>query len=222
MYATDVVNKPAELTLAFPEIAQVNEKGMFGLMPGFPFHSKLKSETLYVSESALIRFCTDYALCPHILTKAELRKIYAEVNRPKNLVTSKYSTRDQAPTNSSLLKTSATQQKLLGKSFVRGRAPNSPTKSIPPPPPPPPISSAASMAKTLSPEERPRGVAFSEFVEFICRISVDGMEKENYHSLFPTPFSKVLAILTIWGIADMKKLEEVRILHNSEKIVVSA
>lgn len=221
LYATDVVSKPAELTLAFPEYAQVNEKGMFGLTPGFPFHSKLKSESLYVSEAAVIRFCTDYALCPHILTKAELRKVFSEVNRPKHLVTSKFSTRDQAPTNSSLLKTTTTQQKLAQKAAgpLRHRL-GSPTKSTPPPPPP--ISSAASMAKSISPDERPRGLAFSEFVEFICRIAIDGMEKDNYHSLFPTPFSKVLSILTIWGIADMKKLEEVRILHNSEKIVVSA
>jgi hypothetical protein len=57
------------------------------------------------------------------------------------------------------------------------------------------------------------GLGFSEFVELIARIAVDGMQVESYHVLFPTPFSKVLAILTVWGVADLRKIEEVRILR---------
>lgn len=56
------------------------------------------------------------------------------------------------------------------------------------------------------------GLGFSEFVELIARIAVDGMQAESYHVLFPTPFSKVLAILTVWGVADLRKIEEIRIL----------
>lgn len=61
-------------------------------------------------------------------------------------------------------------------------------------------------------------IGFSEFVELVARIAVDGMQAESYHVLFPTPFSKVLAILTVWGVADLKKIEEVRIIR-SESIV---
>ena len=58
--------------------------------------------------------------------------------------------------------------------------------------------------------------AFSEFVEFVARIAGEGMKQPNYHIIFPTPFSKVLAILTVWGVADLKKLEEVRIIRTEE------
>jgi hypothetical protein len=57
------------------------------------------------------------------------------------------------------------------------------------------------------------GVAFSEFVEFVARVAVEGLQQENYDAVFPTPFAKVLAVLTVWGVADLKKLEEVRIIH---------
>lgn len=34
-------------------------------------------------------------------------------------------------------------------------------------------------------------IAFSEFVELVARIAVVGLQQENYHIIFPTPFSKV-------------------------------
>ena len=58
---------------------------------------------------------------------------------------------------------------------------------------------------------------FSEFVELIARMAVENMlQQPCYHSIFPTPFSKVLAILTVWGVADLKKLEEVRVIRTDE------
>lgn len=57
---------------------------------------------------------------------------------------------------------------------------------------------------------------FSEFVELIARIAVQNMAQPNYHVVFPTPFSKVLAILTVWGVADLHKLEEVRAIRTDE------
>jgi hypothetical protein len=36
-----------------------------------------------------------------------------------------------------------------------------------------------------------RRAGFSEFVEFVCRVAVEGMQQENYDVVFPTPFSKV-------------------------------
>jgi hypothetical protein len=37
-------------------------------------------------------------------------------------------------------------------------------------------------------------LGFSEFVEFICRVAVEGMQQENYDVVFPTPFSKVRTV----------------------------
>ena len=51
-------------------------------------------------------------------------------------------------------------------------------------------------------------------MEFIAKIAVVGMDSPNYHVLFPTPFSKVLAMLMVWGIADVKKLDEVRAIRS--------
>lgn len=59
-------------------------------------------------------------------------------------------------------------------------------------------------------------VGFSEFVELIGRVAVEGLQQQNYHIIFPTPFSKALAILTVWGVADLYKLEEVRVIRTDE------
>ena len=63
-----------------------------------------------------------------------------------------------------------------------------------------------------------KGLGFSEFIELIGRIAIDGMEQDSYHALFPTPFSKLLAVLTVWGVADLRKVEEVRVLHGFKSI----
>jgi hypothetical protein len=60
------------------------------------------------------------------------------------------------------------------------------------------------------------GLSFSEFIELIGRIALIGMDQPNYQVIFPTPFSKILAILTVWGVADLKKLEEVHIIRTEE------
>jgi hypothetical protein len=59
---------------------------------------------------------------------------------------------------------------------------------------------------------------FSEFVELISRVAVEGLQQPNYHIIFPTPFSKALAVLTVWGIADLRKLEEVRVIRTDEAL----
>jgi hypothetical protein len=48
-------------------------------------------------------------------------------------------------------------------------------------------------------------------------VAVEGMgQHSNFDVLFPTPFAKVIGILTIWGVADYKKLEDVRAIHTEE------
>lgn len=78
--------------------------------------------------------------------------------------------------------------------------------------------SAASVAAAVQQQQPlPPGISFSEFVELIARVAIDGMESQpNYHIVFPTPFSKVLALLTVWGVADLHRLEEVRAIKTDE------
>ena len=57
------------------------------------------------------------------------------------------------------------------------------------------------------------GLSFSEFVEFICRVAIVGMQHVNYEVVFPTPLSKILAMLVVFGVADMNKLKEVHIVR---------
>jgi hypothetical protein len=45
-----------------------------------------------------------------------------------------------------------------------------------------------------SPSKLSGGLGFSEFVEFVARIALFGMDGPNYTVLFPTPFSKVHAL----------------------------
>lgn len=53
-------------------------------------------------------------------------------------------------------------------------------------------------------------------MELIGRVAVEGLQQQNYHIIFPTPFSKTLAMLTVWGVADLHKLEEVRVIRTDE------
>lgn len=57
------------------------------------------------------------------------------------------------------------------------------------------------------------GLSFSEFMEFLCVVAMEGMATQHYHTMFDTPFKKIQALLTIWGVADIKKLEEVLQMH---------
>lgn len=66
---------------------------------------------------------------------------------------------------------------------------------------------AASEAISHGPEG---GLAFSEFVEFLTQLSLRGMLKDTYNSVFPTPYAKVISMLMTWGLVDMKKLHSVK------------
>lgn len=107
------------------------------------------------------------------------------------------------------------------------RSPNSRQKDLLPPLPssPPPTlmstqeSSAffsSSFAATAKASSSLVGLSFSEFVEGLGIVAAQGLQQENYHAVFPTMYSKVLAVLTVWGLADLHKLEEVRCIRTEE------
>jgi hypothetical protein len=95
---------------------------------------------------------------------------------------------------------------------VKKTAPGSPTSPTHP--------SAANTSFHAPPplQQGLKGLSFSEFVELIGRVAVEGLQQPNYHIIFPTPFSKALAVLTVWGIADLRKLEEVRVIRTDEAL----
>ena len=58
------------------------------------------------------------------------------------------------------------------------------------------------------------GLSFSEFVEFVGKIAMQGLKAAEYERMFPTPFLKFQGILTVFGVADLDKLNSVRIMHS--------
>ena len=57
------------------------------------------------------------------------------------------------------------------------------------------------------------GIAFSEFIELLGKVALQGLKQEHYHALFPSTFGKVLALLTVWCVADLSRLEDVRAVN---------
>ena len=57
------------------------------------------------------------------------------------------------------------------------------------------------------------GIGFAEFIQLLGYVAVEGMKQEKYHSLFPSTFGKVLSLLTVWAVADLGRLEDVRSIN---------
>lgn len=222
-YACDAVGKIPDVQLLFPEFALLNEKGMYRnpsivsnrvvlingqKVPQFP-------DSLFITESNLLRFCRDYSISPHLASISEIKEYWASLNRNKQIVSSRLPTREQICTKplscaqilSHLKEKPISPMKFnnnshrVSKSTKSNKTAASPTRLD--------TSPAIKSAKT-------GGLSFSEFIEFLARVALDGMQNPNYNSIFPTPYSKILAILTVWGVADMDRLEEVRILISDE------
>eukprot|EP01038_Epipyxis_sp_PR26KG_P014897 gene14897-20034_t len=219
-YATDALGKVTEINQPFPEAAQMNDRGLFKLPLGAPLrHQDSKpptSDSLIMSELGCARFAADYGITSHLIGTKQLRDIYRRTNRVKVIISSRLPTRDLIQTKPL---SQAQESKLKRKkeavtpmTYKKATSPVSAKKGLNrvnaskqapppplptgieeddqnfdgPPPPPPPASSTSNLASN----RELGGLGFSEFLEFIARIAVEGMEQENYHILFPTPFSK--------------------------------
>lgn len=110
--------------------------------------------------------------------------------------------------------------KFASISAITGHAPPSRTSSrseLPPlPSSPPPPAPPGDDATTPKGGARGVGLSFSEFVEALATVAVTGLQQPNYDVIFPGAFSKVLALLTVWGLADLHRLEEVRCVRTDE------
>lgn len=49
--------------------------------------------------------------------------------------------------------------------------------------------------------------------QFVVRIALQGMMQKHYHAIYSTPYAKVAALLTHWGVANLARLEEVKLMN---------
>jgi len=235
-YGTDALGKLSEISKVFPETAQSNEKGLFKLPQCAPekhFNNNNKSinnnnntedktnvasDSIIITESGCVKFAMDYGIMPYLLTSKQLKEIFKQVNKQKVIVSSRLPSRDLNThlKASAILQIEKKKNEALIATTIKNKQKNlkllkfnQMKVEFAPPPPPPPV-------KTVSSKASFGGLGFSEFVEMIGRVAVNGLKSDNYNILFPTSFAKVLAMLNIWGIADLKKLEEMRIIHTEE------
>jgi len=218
LYGNDNTGKAPnpQNTEKYPLSAQIAEKNLFGLPNGvrhediFPNNSK---DFVCLPENSLLRMFTDFGIVPQLLSRGDAKKLYAKVCKEKKL--------DKAVTK--VLAPTAARTTTLASSLKRATPTNKPTTTgmffgqaeatrLANPPNGPPNGNS------LLPNSNPNpGLSFSEFLEILAKIAVDGLQQENYNYLFPSDYSKVLGLLTVWGLANPKKIEEIKIFHFDDR-----
>lgn len=219
LYGNDSSGKAPnpEKTEKYPISAQISEKNLFGLPAGvrhennFPYSSK---DFVTLPENSMLRMFTDFGITPQLLSRGDARKIYTQIIREKKL--DKVITKIAAPTaartttlSSSLKRSTPTNKQSSGGIFF-GQAET--TRLANPPNGPPNVNTQTPNNGAPNP-----GLSFSEFLELIAKVAIDGLQQENYNILFPSNYSKLLGLLTIWGLADPKKIEETKIFHFDDR-----
>eukprot|EP00606_Chrysophyceae_sp_TOSAG23-5_P000664 GSChrysophyteH2.ASY1.ANO1.1716.1 assembled CDS len=228
MYAGDINHKPPSHKLAFPLYAQAAEYSLFGNSPGCPYTAPDDNSNnggaantakygLFISEKSCLKFCNDFAIANDLLPRSRLSKLFRALNRQKSLNTGRVTTETttgsdaakhaldaRAQKNSNLSGLTMSQKLKSKRMSVVGTIDahygiNADTGPV--------VKSKESMV------HKDGGLSFTEFCEFIARVALEGMDFDHFQQLFPSPFQKVLAILTIWGVADTKKLEDALQLH---------
>ena len=95
-----------EITSEFPDIAQLNEKGMYKLTapiipskfsPNGKYGKAVPMDSLTMSETACLKFARDYGITPYVLSNTKLRELtrYLISYRKKTIVSSKLPQREQ-------------------------------------------------------------------------------------------------------------------------------
>ena len=219
-YAQDCRAKvPSISTSPYPETAKKSERYLFGPPPGAPSESITCDDVtgVFMTESSCLKFCQDYGLMPHLMNRTIMKDIVFSLNRPKTVSNRPKPKSAQAPTVFFQKTQASLIREQIGNSYkaqIYTRPMHFNDTS------PRRTSRARNLPLHLSNPtftlEETGGLGFSEFIELIARIALEGMEAENYNVLFPTPFSKILGLLSVWGVADLKKLEEVRLLNSVE------
>ncbi|GMI51490.1 hypothetical protein TeGR_g2199 [Tetraparma gracilis] len=61
---------------------------------------------------------------------------------------------------------------------------------------------------------------FCEFIEIVCTIATESMcLEEHHHKMYPSAYDKCLALLCIWGVADVKRVEQAKFMWPWDKKV---
>ena len=236
MYAQDLNGKMSSLNQPFPEVAKCSERALFGM----PFGVNAKQSDLdtaiefnkstvggitnfsadsafIMTKLAVIKFCRDYGIVPHLVSKKTVSNIFNVVNRDKSTTKKKkvttfapacsYFPQDKKPAGSRE-KPKVDDKIIHNRAMFFGG-----------------VNSGYHMYhSTDSPTSRGQkltggdfspvtGIGFSEFIELLGKVALQGLKQEHYHALFPSTFGKVLALLTVWCVADLSRLEDVRAVN---------
>ena len=185
---------------------------------------------LFISEKSCLKFCNDFAIANDLLPRSRLSKLFRALNRQKSLNTGRVTTEtttgsdaakhalDARAQKNANLSGLTMSQKLKSKRMsvvgtidahygINGDTAGVVQRGALTQGKGPVVKSKESMVR------KDGGLSFTEFCEFIARVALEGMDFDHFQQLFPSPFQKVLAILTIWGVADTKKLEDALQLH---------
>ena len=234
-YSVDLNNRSPTLNVPYPEGAKVAERAFFGIPHGAPFLStetdKVKLESrkhlqkgrddgfdvthgLLITEKDFMKFCNDYGITHHLLSKNEIKTIFKEMNRGKSISTSSLQGIDTKSKVAAKIKSlSSNTRDRLGKNLQDNKViqkkkfhfRNSTN-----------VSPVKTTDKVQIPTPLPAihgGLSFSEFLEALGHISTRGLKSKHYTTLFPTPYLKYFGIMTVFGVADLNKLKDVRALN---------
>jgi len=180
---------------------------------------------LFVSEAKALQFCGDFSLLNHLLPSQRIKELIRKLNKKKNITTGNVNTKIDTAPSAAIGKESMTMsQKLKSRrqSVVQGlddmykrdtltqekyqlSSNDAIARGT--------FSKKASTGKKLKGVNVAGGLSFSEFLEFIAHLALEGMSQPHYDKMFNSPFAKIMALLTVWGVADTKKLEAVLLLH---------
>ena len=236
MYAQDLNGKMSSLNQPFPEVAKCSERALFGMPFGvnakqsdleaaIEFNTKtvggitnFSADTAFImTKLAVVKFARDYGIVPHLVTKKQLNNIFNHVNRDKSTNKRKKPTtfapacsfypdnkkpsgsREKPKSDDKIIHTRAMFFGGVNSGYHLYQHLDSPT-----------TKSQKMTGGDFSPTT---GVGFSEFVELLGKVAIEGLKQEHYHALFPTTFGKVLGLLTVWSVADLSRLEDVRAVN---------
>jgi hypothetical protein len=224
MYASDLNGRVPPINAPFPEAAKLSERAFYGVPFGAPYHDRetevvhrfMKqalsgkdgadvSSGLLITEKMCLKFATDYGLVPQLLSRSEVKAIFRHCNRAKIISTTnltnveaKQSILGASQANRDRLGAGLRDQNSMQKTMKfknkNGRSVKS-TEKVQLPTPQPAVSG---------------GLSFTEFIEMLGKISIQGLDTKEYDAIFPTAYLKFVGLLTVFGVADLARLKDIR------------
>jgi hypothetical protein len=227
-------------SVSFVEKTTVGDKGTGSGVKGGQTRAQAQEKQaakhgFYLSESKCMQMMTDYGLTNHLVSRTFIKQLFRKLNRKKNVTVGLASTKvDSKVPSAASTKSMTMSQKVKSRRASVVNSLDSKYLQSDDNARDDPITYQGRIndkigrrgvvekgslykkpvvSNKVSAVNLNGGLSFSEFLEFLSYLALEGMSTEHYHHMFDTPFKKVLALLTVWGIADLKKLEEVLLLH---------